>query len=220
MSGLSSHIVWPDPPAPGQLSFAIGYRIAEALAGRGEDRVATAMRNEAAIIVVADGAGGVSGGARAAEAICSAPPPSDAQWTKWLSDRDRSALGGEAAAIAMSITKDGAVSGASVGDCEAWIVQTKGMRQLTAFQERKPLLGSGTTDPRGFTASLSTDDVLVVATDGLWKYMSLEQVRALARSRPIDEALDAIVQGLRFASGALPDDVAVVICKITKESAT
>jgi serine/threonine protein phosphatase PrpC len=85
----------------------------DARPGRGEDRVEVIPLKGRTVVVVADGAGGVAGGA---------------------------------------VFIDGLA------------------RNLTAEQVRKPLLGEGMALPVGFETQVK-ECSLLVATDGLWKYL-------------------------------------------------
>src|SRR5437867_1027305 len=58
----------------------IATRIEEARRGRGEDRIAIVEAPGRKLVVVADGAGGVAGGARAAESICGAMIGDTSDW--------------------------------------------------------------------------------------------------------------------------------------------
>ena len=90
-------------------------------------------------------AGGVAGGANAAETICRAWAH-DLDATSWLRERDAALAAegtGQAAAIVISIADDGEILGASAGDCEAWIFSHGDATNLTSGQVRKPLLGDG-----------------------------------------------------------------------------
>jgi hypothetical protein len=77
---------------------------------------------------------------------------------------------GLAAAVVVEVRDNGSVVGASVGDCEAWTFIDGLARNLTAEQVRKPLLGEGMALPVGFETQVK-ECSLLVATDGLWKYL-------------------------------------------------
>jgi serine/threonine protein phosphatase PrpC len=124
-----------------------------------------------------------------------------------------SGSGGLAAAVVVSISNDGAVYGASVGDCEAWVFGDGEPRNLTEQQVRKPLLGGGDAHPVGFSTQLGSG-TLVVASDGLWKYMDHARIAAIVATRPLERAAAALVDGVRLGSGALQDDVAVMLCVV------
>jgi len=60
---------------------------------------------------------------------------------------------------------------------------------------------------------------LVVATDGLWKYLNHGRIAKAAALRPLDVAVEALVEGhrpegVRLWSGTLQDDVAVTLVEI------
>jgi serine/threonine protein phosphatase PrpC len=171
------------------------------------------------VFVVADGAGGGVAGAAAAEAVCDAVvaqcsrgvPPS---WADWLAQLDRQMpRAGLAAAVVAEVRDDGRVVGASAGDCEAWLFVEGFATDLTGEQIRKPLLGEGKAIPVGFVANAG-GCVLVVATDGLWKYAGRIHVAHAVAVRPLEAAAEALIDGVRLRSGALQDDVALAICKL------
>jgi hypothetical protein len=196
-------------------------RTEEARPGLGDDRVAEIRMPGRTLFVVADGAGGVAGGAAAAEAVCEAAyayqdwrMPSD--WAGWLARIDREmsrSRVGLAAAVVIEIWDDGRIVGASVGDCEAWMFGGDGAsRSLTSGQARKPLLGDGTARPVGFEARPGRG-TLMMATDGLWKYMKPARIAKAASIRPLDVACAALVDGARLRNGTLQDDVAIALAE-------
>lgn len=194
----------------------IATRIEEARRGRGEDRIAIVEVPGSRLLVVADGAGGVAGGARAAEFICGALAGDTNDWPTWLSQQDAiltERATGLAAAVVLSISDDGTIRGASVGDCEAWLFPRGEAVNLTAGQVRKPLLGDGAAVPVSF-GSRAFGGTLVVATDGLWKYIKHTRVAEIVAIRPLEAAVAALVDGVRLRSGALQDDVAIVMCEV------
>jgi serine/threonine protein phosphatase PrpC len=194
-------------------------RVEEASHGRGEDRIAVVRLPDRTVFVVADGAGGVIAGAAAAEAICDAVVDrcrrgKPVSWADWLSHLDRAMPhAGLAAAVVVEVGDDGRIVGASAGDCEAWLVSDVGASKLTGRQFHKPLLGEGRALPVGFEENAAAG-VLLVATDGLWKYVPHNRVVLAAAVRPLEAAADALVDGARLKSGALQDDVALAICEL------
>ncbi len=198
-----------------RLMFAT--RVEEARSGRGEDRIVVVETSSSKLVVVADGAGGVAGGARAAESICGALAGDTRDWPTWLLQQDAILAErgtGLAAAVVLAISDDGTISGASVGDCEAWLFARGEAVNLTAGQVRKPLLGDGGAVPVSFGSSAS-GGTLIVATDGLWKYIKPARIAEIAVMRPLESAVAALVDGVRLRSGALQDDVAIVMCEVT-----
>lgn len=188
--------------------------------GRGEDRVAAFTFPDRVIAIVVDGAGGTSGGARAADAVCEAfrgVTQDTPAWVEWLKILDQQLAAspscGLAAVAVVEIRQDGMISGASVGDCEAWVFGHEGPVNLTVAQVRKPLLGSGEARPVAFSARLS--GTLVAGTDGLWKYAARSKIRDAAEVRPLEAAVTALVDGVRLRSGKLQDDVGVLVLEAT-----
>jgi serine/threonine protein phosphatase PrpC len=138
-------------------------------------------------------------------------------WAAWLAQQDAGLAAngtGMAAAIVLSISDEGDVCGASVGDCEAWLFGEREPLNLTGRQVRKPLLGDGAAVPTTFAARMS-GGTLILATDGLWKYMSRSRIAEISTTRPLEAAIAALVDGLRLRSGALQDDVAIVMCELS-----
>ena len=189
----------------------------DAKPGRGEDRVEVIPLKGRTVVVVADGAGGVAGGAVAAETVCKAVVEQchrdiTIDWTQCLANIDRQMFGssGLAAAVIVEVRDNGSVVGASVGDCEAWTFIDGLARNLTAEQVRKPLLGEGRALPVGFETHVK-ECSLLVATDGLWKYLDRARIAKAAALRPLEIASETLVAGVRMKSGVLQDDVAIAI---------
>lgn len=197
-------------------------------ADRDEDRIAVVQKPwDRTIIIVADGAGGTSGGAKAADAVCNAasqeiPEDSDQAlvkedaWSIKLARIDRR-LGerpeGESTAVVVDIRSD-VILGASVGDSIAWLVSSDGkILDLTANQLRKPLVGRGKSCPVGF-GPLPLSGRLLVATDGLWKYADRQKIASLCSRGTVEEAAASLAVSVRLPSGILQDDVAIVVCEI------
>jgi serine/threonine protein phosphatase PrpC len=205
-----------------EIPLTYSTMVEEARRGRGEDRIVAVRLASRTIFAVADGAGGVAGGAGAADAICKAVVEQCrlgrvADWSEWLTQVDRamaaSGVSGLAAVVVADVADDGFITGASVGDCEAWAFLDGAPLSLTSGQVRKPLLGEGAALPVPFEAHLAHATFLM-ATDGLWKYMSRDRIAKTAALRPLETAAATLVDGVRLRSGALQDDVAVVICGI------
>jgi serine/threonine protein phosphatase PrpC len=102
--------------------------------------------------------------------------------------------------------------GISTGDSEAWVVTSTGVDNLTVGQHTRHRLGSShatvTTFQRSFLAG-----VLVVATDGLFKYAAPEVIARIVRGNAIGVAAEGLVELVRLRSGKLADDVAVVLVR-------
>lgn len=176
------------------------------------------------VLVVADGAGGMSGGAEAAEFVVESVKQRIGSVTmnrRGLEDllvnidREMAAKGafGETTCV-LVVVSDTGVIGASVGDSGAFIFSKNGTEDLTSGQMRKPFLGSGRAVPVGFSSRLLCG-TLLVASDGLLKYASLETIAATVLEVNLDAAAQKLVDLVRYRSGNLPDDVSILLARPT-----
>jgi serine/threonine protein phosphatase PrpC len=186
-----------------------------------QDRAECFWNGSNLILVLADGAGGLSGGAKAAEFIVegvkkriSATPSSQQLNESLISlDQEMAASGafGETTCVVVGVSDSGIV-GTSVGDSGALIFSKTGIENLTANQIRKPLLGSGRAIPVNFTRGL-LNGTLLIASDGLLKYTSQEKIAATILASDFDCTANKLVSLVRYQSGALPDDVSILLTR-------
>ncbi|MBX2796125.1 MAG: hypothetical protein KTR31_00610 [Myxococcales bacterium] len=177
--------------------------------GSTEDRVVVAPLAEELLVVLADGAGGVPGGARAADIATSwALRHADADPITIVKEADRAVqrdpFAGETTLVVTHVGAE--IHGASAGDSEAWLVHGD---VLTAGQHRRGRLGSGRCVPVAFHNRFTGR--LLVATDGLFGYARPAAIRAAASLRRLDDAARALVELVRLPSGDFMDDVAFVL---------
>lgn len=148
-------------------SHAASYRRASA------DRLAVLEVPGAVVLVIADGAGGLSGGAAAADQFVafvdealldpafSASDPSG--WVELLHRADlviaRAPHAGETTAVVVALLADRLI-GASCGDSGACIVTIDRLDDLTAAQQRKQRLGSGRAHPMAYERPALADGTL------------------------------------------------------------
>ena len=183
----------------------------------GEDRAAVISWCQGQLLVVADGAGGRAGGAAAATAVVQAAHRLAAQqpgpvtsWAVWLEQIDRALQDvGETTAV-VTLCAGGKIQGASVGDSGAWLIGAQECIELTAAQRRKPLLGSGSALAVNF-GPIRISGRLLLASDGLLKYVPHLRIQQLVRTLPLDAVPDALIDAARLPSGALHDDIAVIV---------
>ncbi len=189
-----------------------------------EDVVRVVQTAETVAFAVADGAGGLGGGARAArlvvegfEGVVGEMAPGDATpelWCEFLVRLDaqlqRDSDAGESTAV-VAVLRDHEVVGASVGDSEAWVMGRDGACEVLTSGQQKSRLGSGRANPVGFRATV-TNAVVLAATDGLFHAAPADTIRALLRGAPTPEELVALA---RSRSGKLYDDVGLVIVAVT-----
>jgi serine/threonine protein phosphatase PrpC len=185
-----------------------------------EDR-AEVERGEDLVVVVADGAGGLRGGAAASDALVEAVRGAVhngsfevndlARWVGIFTDVDAhlsAKMVGETTGVVVVLSAAGIV-GVSAGDSEAWIVGPTTLDDLTGEQS-KVRLGSGRARPVMFERH-RLEGVLVVGTDGLFKYAVPERIVAAARGGSPSEAAEHLVRLVGLASGAYQDDVSLVV---------
>jgi serine/threonine protein phosphatase PrpC len=202
-----------------------------------EDRAAILPAgNDAAsplIVVVADGAGGRAGGAEAAEQTlrCVLAWTSEQWGTRMsgavlaglLSNIDAAlvadALAGETTGVVLALSP-ASIMGASAGDSEAWRIGADGtLAEDLTRRQRRLRLGTGAAGPVWFEAAhpLAPGQTLLVASDGLFKYADatriVQTVADAATTEPLEPVARRLVNLVRLRSGALPDDVAVVLCR-------
>jgi serine/threonine protein phosphatase PrpC len=187
--------------------------------GFGADRALAVPTAQGYLLSVADGVGNSGAGATAAEYLVAAltklaPAAGSTDWFEALcaldDDLSSRGSGGQTTAV-VAYVDSSRVVGASVGDSCALLISAAGKTiDLTARQRRSPLFGSGEALPVQFEAELNGGRLLL-ASDGLVKYVTAEQICALATEGSVVEAANALASSVRLPSGALQDDVAVVM---------
>lgn len=193
-----------------KLQYALDVRAASA---RGQDRVGVLVTRDHTVFVLADGAGGQGGGAAAAD--------SAVKTALQAAESARFCLHAVFSRIEMAVAGTGGlttlllvmvqgreISGISCGDSEAWLISDTAVNALTSRQIRRPLVGEGST---GIYFAHRFEGKLLLASDGLIKYTPQQKILEVVRNL---EPLEACAQLLRLPelrSGALPDDVGVVV---------
>ena len=174
------------------------------------------------VLVVADGAGGISGGAKAAQFVVSSLKKRLASivcnlesLNKLLTsiDREMAASGayGETTCVVVVLSATGII-GTSVGDSGALIFSNSGITNQTANQARRPFVGSGQSTPVGFSDG-PLNGTLLVASDGLLKYTSREKIAAAINADNLDSVTEDLFALVKYPSGAFPDDVSVLLAR-------
>jgi len=178
-------------------------------------------RADALVVVVADGAGGMRGGAAASKALVdvarsvAANATLDAHeadlWVALMKEADgmlAAKMVGETTGVIVVLAPRGLV-GVSVGDSEAWVVGAQSIDDLTKGQER-PRLGSGRAAPVAFQRP-RLGGTLIVATDGLFRYASPARIGATVREGAVASAAIRLTSLVRLPSGRFHDDVGVAV---------
>lgn len=199
------------------LAVRIAYAVdAVAAHGRGQDCARVFEAQNEIVVVVVDGAGGTNNGGAAAQAIVDAVGARAGRSQDWCSlledlDRDAPRLGqGQSTAVVVSI-RGGVLSGASVGDSSAWLIQGTNVVDLTEGQLRKPLVGAGCLPWR--IPPTQFDGTLLVASDGLIRYATRADIVRVANNVDLHAAARALVELVRLPNRTLQDDVAVAVCR-------
>jgi serine/threonine protein phosphatase PrpC len=65
-----------------------------------------------------------------------------------------------------------------------------------------------------FTHTRVRGEYLLLATDGLLKYAPSERIIAACRESATETAAKNLIELVRYRSGALPDDVTVILAKL------
>lgn len=199
--------------------------ILQTAAGNSENQDRGLIHHDGLRIIqcVADGAGGLSGGAEAASVAVKlirdgASLLSNGQaCVESLRRMDetiaRDPVAGETTCVLAIVTPE-EIFGASVGDSGVWwIPETGDPLDLTASQQRKPFVGSGSARPVPFHCPYGAG-CLLLATDGLLKYTSGERIVGVCRELPTDSAAGRLIELVRYTSGRLPDDVTVILTRL------
>ena len=176
------------------------------------------------LVCIADGQGGRTGGAAAAQLACrivsemtgeSVRPP----WNDITSKADAAVaadtVAGFTTLVALTVDESSGlqtVSRASSGDSAALAVSGTGeLKELTSHQFKNPPIGSSEANFIPFELELVRPWKVLAMTDGVWKYAGWERIRAAA-SRLSGEALIAELQvSARLRSGEFADDFTVVL---------
>ncbi len=206
--------------------LTIAHRIENG--GRGEDRLLVEQYGARTLAVVADGAGGTGGGAAAAAMACSIAAArlrtqgtgTPEAWARCLYEVDQAVVrfGGQCTAVVVEMSQR-RIIGASVGDSRAWMLTGTAVIDLTQNQHRKPLLGSDEAMPMGF-GPIELSGRLLIATDGLFKYATESEIAKHAMGVSVNDAVGRLVAGLRLRSGALQDDVGIILIEDAISSST
>lgn len=181
-----------------------------------QDRLVHRVTGGAHILILADGAGGVSGGREAADfAVTHASldrftPEACAAELRRLDHALAETPGCGETTLVLVVIAGGSIFGASVGDSGVWACHPEASFDLTVGQQTKPLLGSDAAWPVPFGPHFFNDRILI-ASDGLLKYVSRERIRSLALLEPISRAVDELTAAARLPSGGLQDDLAVAL---------
>lgn len=174
---------------------------------------------EGCLVWVADGQGGRAGGAKAARLACGAAMlhiGAADDWPDMLARADRAVASdleaGLTTLLGFAVWGD-TVVGASCGDSAVLAISGDGeATELTRLQSKNPPVGSGEATFIPFEADLTRPWKILAMTDGVWKYVGWERIRALAKKLGGDELIAALQAAARLpGSGQFQDDFTVVL---------
>jgi PPM family protein phosphatase len=205
------------------MSFFVSRATATSRPEGSQDRADVFARGETAVLVVADGAGGLGGGAAASEAVLERVRDAvldvdvdllaPTSWVRLLRELDSALVAGsvgETTALIV-VLASGATLCVSAGDSEAWLVGAAGIDRLSERATRARL-GSGRARPVS-TLRGELEGRLVVASDGLFRHVPQERIVTLVREERFGRVADALVDAARSPIGTLADDVAVLVAE-------
>ncbi|MGE0403722.1 MAG: hypothetical protein AB7T06_43850 [Kofleriaceae bacterium] len=171
--------------------------------------------DDSIVVALADGAGGVANGARAAQSWIDvvAENPTRAAWRELVEELDADSTrrgAGQTTAIAIEVTADG-LSGVCVGDSAVWLITDTEVIDLAEHVPPKPLVGDGCMVYE--VESCFDRGTLLVASDGLVKYASRGRIAEIARGESLEVATSALITLVRRHDGTLTDDTTVVLVR-------
>ena len=175
---------------------------------------------------LADGQGGQAGGAVAARvaveeglrAAASFPAPelcAEAPWYAIVGAADEAVCEDDAAGycslVSLCVSVRG-IYGASCGDSGALLLTGGQDILLTDGQRKNPPVGSSGARPTAFSARPAPGWVLLVVSDGVWKYVGWESITQIAARHQGQALIDALRRAAREAGrGKLQDDFSVAL---------
>jgi serine/threonine protein phosphatase PrpC len=178
------------------------------------------------LCTLADGQGGQRGGQRAAEVACStamnmalalAPTKllNQASWTTILRTADNAVAADPDAGFTTLIglcLVDNELCGASSGDSGVLLVDAGGINELTSKQAKNPPVGSECAVFVPFAAQLVSPWMVMVMSDGVWKYIGWDQLRDCATRMRGQPLLDCLQEKARLrGSKRFQDDFTIVV---------
>lgn len=178
-------------------------------------------RGDVAVLALADGAGGTGDGAKAADVVLERvrdavlDPDFDllapARWYDLLVQIDRALEGIGETTAAIVVLAEGMSICAAAGDSEVWLIDESTASKLTAHVDRTRL-GSGRAKPLS-AACPELHDRVIIASDGLFRHVAEARILDIARHEHVLRAASMLAESARLPSGALSDDVAVLVAE-------
>ena len=174
------------------------------------------------LVALGDGQGGQAGGGPAARLAVGAALDAASEagvgslnWPGLLRRADRAvcadAEAGYTTLIGLAVCGN-VVAGASSGDSLALAVTAGRATDLTRGQHKNPPVGSGDASFVPFEGLLVAPWLVLVMSDGVWKYVGRDRLRQLASHQRGQALIDALTSAARLpGSGKFQDDFTVVV---------
>jgi len=172
------------------------------------------------LCAIADGQGGQAGGGAASRIaavkcveLCALTPVDrlffPKNWPPIIASADDAVQedreAGYSTLVGVSV-KQNAVCGSSSGDSEAFLVTRHEAILLTEHQRRNPPIGSGGAYPVSFKSELKSPWKLLLATDGVYRYVGWEAITEILRYNGGRTAIEMLLKAQRDSHGGLLGD--------------
>lgn len=183
------------------------------------------------LCALADGIGGQSGGARAAQLACETvieqaiTIPTSAlfmpnTWQNILEIVDHTVATDSSAGLTTLIgcvISPTQIAGASVGDSAIKLFCGQQVTDITAKQRKNPTIGAGNAIITPFSHHLNSVWKILLMSDGVWKYIGHDQLIESGHTT----SGESLIQQLRKQAalprtGQLQDDFTVVVCELNQ----
>jgi hypothetical protein len=118
--------------------------------------------------------------------------------------------GGETTGIVVALTASKLV-GASAGDCEAWVIHSKDVANLTVEAEHPSTARKRSSGAHYFRACGPRGRPPRRERWSIFKYASMQVIARLVRASPISVAAEQLIELVRLPSGKFHDDMAAIL---------
>jgi PPM family protein phosphatase len=179
------------------------------------------------LCTLADGQGGRAGGGRAAKIAAQLLPVLAKKqhssqlvdtwlWANLFRSADRlvakDSQAGFTTLIGLCVLKERVIGGSNGDSAVAIFDATRECLELTKHQEKNPPVGSGDATFTAFATNLHRPWMILVMSDGVWKYARWEKIIEAAKTLRGQELIGAIKQSAMLTrTGKLQDDFTLVI---------
>jgi serine/threonine protein phosphatase PrpC len=198
------------------------FQITAAQHVRSQDALGVYQRDDTLVVALADGGGGMRPGEAASRSLIAVVEAAVADtqfgveevrpWVDLFLATDASLVANRAGQTTGTVVVLGrrGLMGFSIGDSEAWVVTKRGIDNLTISQHSRERLGQRPSTVVVFERP-QLAGVLLVATDGLFRYASAAVIAGIVQGGPIAQTPGRLLDLVRLRSGKFADDVAMVL---------